>query len=80
MKILTMIEGHVQGWFEDSRGFAGAHRLRKDYAAATKTLRRATANACDNRTPERQPALDAELVKAQEEASLAQKAVVEYSS
>ena len=79
MKILTMIEGAAHGWFEDSCGYVGARKLRKEYAAATKALRRAMLNAVQNHNPERQPALEEEIVKAQELASLAEKAIVEYA-
>lgn len=80
MKILTMIDGATQGWFEDACGFVGARKLRKEYAGATKAWRRAAVNAAANCNPERQPALEVELVKAQESLSLAQKAIVEYRS
>jgi RNA:NAD 2'-phosphotransferase (TPT1/KptA family) len=80
MKILTVIKNTPMGWFEDSCGFVGARKLRKEYATATKALHRALLNAVKNHNPERQPALEAEIVKAQEAFSLAEKAVVEYSS
>ena len=70
--------GRAGGWFEDARGFVGARNLRKDYASATKALRRAEQNANGNKNAEHQEALDAEVVKAQEILSLAEKAVVEY--
>ena len=80
MKILTVVNGNQLGRFEDSRGMVGASRVRKEYADATKALRRARRNARENENVERQEALNTEVVKSQEVLSLAEKAVADYTA
>ena len=79
MKHATVVDDRQLGSFEDSRGYVGAHRLRKEYREATKLLRRALRAADENESPERQSVLDTALTAAEEQFSLAQLAVSRYT-
>ena len=75
MKHPTVVDNTQLGSFEDSRGYVGAHLLRREYAVAMKAMCRAQRAADENTNPERQPLLNTALTVAQEAFSFAQRAV-----
>lgn len=74
MKIQTIVDGRALGYYEDSRGFVGARRLRTEYKRRVRQLHAAREARDECLDPARQVELETgieQLGRAVEEASAA---------